>query len=485
MSNNVFDDPQLTAYGNASVESLSPITQIKARYGLLTNVLTVIDSGGAGIVSAVDNKFTCDSGTTSDGLASILTLRQVSPRAGQGALARLSIIFDTPVVDNNQVGGLITAENLFTFAYLGTSFGILSIRDGLDELQELTLTVAAGAETAVVTVDGTAYNIPLAGLGTVQEDAFELALELNVQVPNYNFSSNDNQVVAQAVIPGPGGSFAYTSPGTSVGSWTQITLGANGATAFVPQADWNFNTRISPNTDINLDPQDNNYYKIQINGSADFFVQDRISKKDILVHRMSFVNIDALSNPAEETFRVGWVCRNVGNNSSVVMQGSYAASFIEGEIYYDTTPQGLSVDQNVSAGTGQHSLIILRNRQSFGGKVNRAEVLPLIVNVSSQTNKFVFFKILLNPTFATPVTFQYADKENSLIEISTQDIIITGGLEIGSATVTDGAPRLLEFNNTKIRTLAAFPGSTIAIVAEIPSGTAADCQVNLQLQQDL
>ena len=90
-------DPQQelakTAFGELKVESMSPITQVSAQYSLLRNVLTVTDNADTGTNSIVDNKFTCDSGTSATGLASITTLRQLSYRAGQGAMARFTALF--------------------------------------------------------------------------------------------------------------------------------------------------------------------------------------------------------------------------------------------------------------------------------------------------------------------------------------------------------------------------------------------------------
>jgi len=128
----------------------------------------------------------------------------------------------------------------------------------------------------------------------------------------------------------------------------------------------------------------------------------------------------------------------------------------------------------------------LRNRISFGDRVNRTEVLPLVTASTSQTSKFAFIKLLLNPTFATPVNFQYRNKASSVVEIATDDVLVTGGLVIGSATIEAGAGALLQFNLTNNRTTAVFPGSTICVAAEIPSGGGTgECQADLTFQEDL
>lgn len=473
-----------TGFGELSVESLSPVTQINAKYGLLTNVLTVVDDLASGTNSVVDKKFTCDSGTAADGLASILTLRQVTVRPGQGVLTRFSCAFDNEVVDSNQFSGLITAESSFTFAFAGTTFGILTVRDGMEELQELTLTVIAGAENATVTIDGIPYIVPLSGGGTLAIDAYEIQLQLNSVVPNYTFTSNGDQVNAQSVIPTPQDAFTYSSDGVSVGAWVQISAGDGGVTDFIAQVNWNKDTRLSG--DI-LNPQFMNNYKIQLNGGVDFFIQSKLTKDYVLVHRIVYTNIDTLNNPAESTFRVGWLVSNVGHTSNVRIQGSDASAFVEGTIFYDTAPKGRSNNQTITADIGlDETVIIFRNRVSFGGKVNRAEALPLLVETSSQTSKFAFFKLIINPVFSSPVNFQYINKISSTLEVSFDKVAITGGEEIGAATVEAGAPAQLEFNTTKNRTTALLPGSVMALVCQIPSaGGTGDCQATVTIQEDL
>ena len=479
-------DSSKTAFGDLKTESNSPVTQISAQYGLLQNVLTITDSLISGTNSVQDKKFTCETGTSIAGLASILTLRQISSRSGQGVLAIFPAVFGSPVDNNTQAAGLITAENSFVFGFIGTNFGIFSVRDGLDELQELTLTVAAtGAETATVTINGIPHLVSLSGTG-ITDDAYEIATHLASVIPNYHFSSNGSTVVAQAVLPGPQGSFDYSSTGTSAGSWVQFEPGQEGITTFIPQAEWNVDTRLTGDVDSILNPLFNNDYQIQLNGAADFFVEDRNTKRMVLVHRMSFVNCSTDNNPANSTFRVGWITNNTGNNTNITIQGGKAGLFNEGEIYYDTIPLGQSNSQPIPAGAGlQTSVLILRNRLSFAGAVNRSEALPLIISGSTESNKFAEFKLLLDPVFSSPVNFSYIDKSSSIVEVSKDAVLVTGGREIGELIVEAGNPQLREFNQTTKTTTAVYPGATIAIVATLQAGGAADCQASVTLQEDL
>ena len=474
------DVPQKTAFGELKVESATPITQISAQYGLLTGVLTVQDIEFSGTNYIEDNKFTCDSGVAADGLASITTLRQLSYRAGQGAMARFTAVFDTPVDLNTQAAGFITAENSFTFGYAGTNFGIIHAHDGMDELQELTLTVAAVAESATATINGTAYVIALSGIGTVQDDAFEIASSLNIQVPNYTFTSNDDQVVAQALLPAPQSAFAYSSAGSSVGSWAQLIVGVEPTRDFIPQALWNGNAFAK------LNPQMGNVYQIQFQylgfGAIRFYIEDSNTGEFVLVHQIKFANNNTVPSVSNPTFRVGWLSVNSGNTTNVKVQGSSAGAFIEGTVLRDTPPRSTSHEQ-IGVTTTLTNILSVRNRISFGGKVNRAEIFPQLVSASSQTNKAAFFKIILNPTYMSPVTFTYLDKSSSISEETETPAEVTGGQEIGSIVVTDTGSTIIRFNESQVT--AIFPGTTICIAAQMSSGSAADCQATATWQEDL
>lgn len=476
-----------TAFGELSVASPTPLTQISAQYGLLPNVLTVLDSGASGTVSVVNEKYTCQTGTASDGLSSILTLRQLTYKAGQGALARFTALFTAGVADANQLAGLITAENLFTFAQIGANFGILHGFGGVDELQELTLTAPSTVpESATVTIDGTGFTVPLTAIGTVQDDAFEISESLNAQVPNYDFTSNNDQVVAQSVLPGAQGAFAYTS-GTSAGAWVQILGGADINTNFIPQASWNADTRIDTDENVNLDPTKGNVYQIQFQylgfGAIKFSIEDKDTGDLVLVHTIKFANTSTLTSITNPTFRVGWLASNVGNTTNVTVEGGSAGAFIEGKMFRDAPPRSVSHDQ-ASITTTLTNIVSLRNRITFADKVNRAELLPLLVAGSTQTNKFAFFRVLVNPTYAAPVTFEYVDKSSSIAETATDAVAVSGGREVGTITVVAGSSETIRFNQTKDITII-LPGDTVCIAAVVPTGAASDCQVALTWQEDV
>jgi hypothetical protein len=342
------------------------------------------------------------------------------------------------------------------------------------------LTVAGGSENVTVTIDGTDYIVALSGLGSVQEDAFEIAESLALQVPNYRFTSNNNQVVIQAVIPGPQGAFSYSSAGSSVGSMSQIVAGVIGVNDFTPQANWNRDIM------TDLDPAMGNVYQIQFQylgfGAIDFFIEDSASGLFVLVHRVEFANNHTIPSVSNPTFRIGWLSSNSGATTSVRVQGSSAGAFIEGLVIRDTPPRS-SNNEQLNVTTSLTNIQAIRNRISFGGKVNRAEIFPQLISAASQTNKAAFFKIILSPTFAAPVIFSYIDKSNSITEIGNDAVGVSGGREIGSVTVTNTGSVILRFNEGQVTPI--FPGTVLCLAAQMSSGAASDCQSTATWQEDL
>jgi len=209
MSNNVQQVLRTTAFGELHTEHKRPLAQISAEYGLLNNVITVIDAGSSGVASTISNNFVVDTGTNSDGLASILSAKQGRYRPGEGLLGMLSAVFTQGVPNSRQAAGLITSENSFVFGYIGDTFGIAHAHGGEPEVEELTLTSpAAGAENASVTIGSTLYTVPLTS-GTLQHNAYEIATSLNTQVTNFDFSSNGVTVVAKSLLPQPFAGFLF------------------------------------------------------------------------------------------------------------------------------------------------------------------------------------------------------------------------------------------------------------------------------------
>lgn len=440
----------VTSFGSIAAAENSPIVQFMAPYGIVDKAETFNILGGT--ATSDNSLFLMDSGTDPNGRAVLLSKRQLTYHTGQGLIARLTTVFDAPAADNSQLGGLIGNTDSLVFGYnTAQVFGIFHSHHGESEIQELTITVAAaGAESATVTVNGNPYTVPLTA-GTVQHNAFEISESLNSQVAEYDFSSNNDQVVARSLLAAPAGAFAFSSPGAAVAAWASVISGVLPTDDFIPQSEWNLDKR------PDLDPAKGNVYQIQLQylgfGAIVFYVEDSASGMFVPVHRIRYANKNIITSVGNPTFRIGWLTANIGNTTSVVMKGASAAGFIEG-INKHTERSRAFENTNPNIVLLRRNVITLRNRLVFGTRRNRTEVSGLLLTLATDANKPVVVGIHRGAIIAGDLDFQYLDKANSVLEFATDDVLTTNGVLIGSFVVSAGASTVINLRDIDLIMLA-------------------------------
>ena len=471
-------DPQQeltkSAFGEVSVTSNFVITQVNAIYSQFRGTLTFIDESSSGSTSIGDSKFILQTGTAADGLASVLTSRHLSHRSGQGSLARFSALFDVPVADNRQAAGLINAENAFAFGSFNAEFGIIYSHGGVVEAQELTITTpASGAENATITLDDVPLTVPLTG-ATVEVNAYEIAESLNAQSMTHRSTSNGATVYVINVLSEPKGVYSFSSA-TAVAAFVQKAAGLAPTIEFTPQSAWNQDVK------ADLITSNLNNYQIQFNGVIEFSIQDSETGDMVLVHRINHTNTSTLPSVGNPTFRVGWLVQNKGNTTDTKVEGHFAAVFVEGLPGSDNPPRAITASV-AAVGTTATSIAIIRNRTHFGDKINRVLTIMKFVSFATQANKPAFFELIINPVFGTPVDFEYLDKENSIIEVSLDNVTVTGGLIVGALTVESGNSVVLEVQPSVVTSIEA--NTVFCIASRVSSGAAGDMQATMTVQED-
>jgi len=469
-------EPQTTAFGEASIAENTPVVQVSAQYGLTTEVMTIASNGGTTFNG--DSLFNVSTGTDPSGLASLNTLKQLAYKAGQGALCRLTGLFTLGVPDSLQACGLINSEDAFAFGYLGETFGIIFSRNGKTEHQELTVTTSAsGNETATVIVNGVAYSVPLTS-GSNNHNAQEIATSLTSQVPNFLFSANNNIVSSMDLLPQPNGAYAFSSDGSAAGTWEQKQEGTEPNISIIPQTSWNKNQVPW------LDPTKGNVYSISIQylgfGNISFYIENPTNGKQEIVHQIEYANNNILPSVGNPTFRVGWLARNLGNTSDLKVSGASAAGFIEGKKIVDSLPRGVE-SVTGSIGTTQTNIISIRNRFHFGDKINRADIIPLLLSMGTESSKGAFFRLTVNPTFGDDINFSYVDEINSVAEVSTDQVTVTGGRFVASFLVTQSG---LVISSSDFKTLI-FPDDTLTLSAAVSANPASVMTASAVWQEDL
>ena len=467
-SGGITASPSTTAFGEALVSQETPVTQVSSEYGLL-NVLTPLLGGTASIT---DGMFTASTGAGANNVAAVISERESNQRPGQGLSCKLSALFSIGQPNSLQQAGLISSESAFAFGYNGDSFGVLYGSGGQLETQSLQITTGGGAETATITVDGVAYSVPITN-STIIENAYEIAQELNALEPRYRFASNNDTVTALARLPDfGGGAFAFSSA-TAVATWTQIKAGLIPVEVWTPIESWN----IAPN--FNIDPTKLNDFKIQIQGNVNFYIKDGDTGSFVLVHVLKYINAATKPSIENPTFRVGWAARNLGNTTDIIVKGGYGATFVEGMIKYNQQSRG-QFNIQASVGGTLTNVLSFRNRAVFKGSANRAEIIPLVLSLGSDSTKPAIFEVTISPQTTDFFEWQYIDEESSLMEYSISDVPITG-TAIAAFTVL-GASEAIDIQNI---IEYQVPTSEFSISARTTQGAASSMVVSGTWKEDL
>ena len=464
----------LTAYDQLLVSNSTPVAQITAHYGILDDVLTAALGGTA---TTANSNFVASTGVGANNVSAIISSREIQYRAGQGMRCEISAVFTAGVANSTQQAGFLNSESSFSFGYNGVDFGILHSRDGKQESQELTLTVGAvGSENATINIDDVAYIVPITA-GTVEENAYEIATYLELNNPSYQFTSVGDVVYCLAQLPDFGGGvFTFTSA-TAVGAWVQISAGLLADETWVNQVDWN-------GVAVTIDPQKGNVYQIQMQylgyGGIFFWIKDPLTSRFALVHTIHYESTDVVPSIANPIFRIGWACRNTGNTSDIIVMGASAGSFTEGIINYDGRPKGLC-RENLTVTTALENVLTVRNRLTFNNEANRAEIIPLLLSLSTDTTKTAVFEVILNPIITGALIFERYGV-NSLMEFADDNVLVTGGDVLACFDVSSSGALLVDIEKIIENIL---PGEQYCICAKVTSGAASEMGVALTWKEDL
>lgn len=464
------------SYGDVLTAVPKAAFQVLSNYASLAN-LNVFEVLG-GVANVVDGKFNMETGANQDSFGSLLSSRTLIYKYGEGIFCRYSAIFPDPgTADSRVFGGFISSTDQVIIGYLNDTFGILYSHDGLQEIKELIITVAAsGTETVTINIDGTPFDVIIDG-STVEENAEEIAFGLTafVALTLWVFTAVDDTVIMSFGISEPkAGLFSMSSTGTVAGTFITIETGKVTVDDFVARDDWD-------NSVPSLNVDKRNYYQIKINGALEFYVGEETSGDPILVHKLSLVNESTLPPFTNPTFRVGWFTINQGNTSVVRVQGDGLAGCREG-FNVITEAARSSFNTNLSLPSTLTNLITIRSRQVFGNKRNLSEVILLEGTLSHDGGKSVVVQIIKNATLTDDSDYQYQDKEGSIIVTNTNETPVTGGSVVATATAPPGGA--VKINLAFLKEIIQNQDS-ITIAAFRVSGAAPEATATITWIEDL
>lgn len=470
--------PQTTAFGEQAIAWNTPFIQAAPVYGLLpANFRAFTAETGSGSVE--DKMFTTQTGTNSAGYGAIQSFRAINYKAGQGALARFTAMFESSGANSWQGVGMLNLSDEFSFGFNGTSFGIWHRYNGRAECRTIQLTAPASASTNLtLTLNSVAYTIPLTS-GTVQHNAYEIEAWLQDNQSIWYAEQLDDTVIISANSDGAkSGTYSF-SHASATGVITQQRAGVTKTSDFTAQASFN-KANVSW-----LDPTKLNVYQIRYPylgaGNIHFDIMDEDTGDFIEVHQIMYTNSHTIPSTTNPSMHMGLYCVNFGNTSNLVVRTASMGGYTQGMEQRTRNPRS-HVHTQENVGTSFTNILTIRNRRTYNYFINQVEVEPFKMTVSNEGAKDLEIKIVGNPTFSGNTNFQSIGSTELVIDVDETANTVSGGRPLGAYTIAPGQSVIISLLEERIR---IPPTLVFTIAARLTSGAAADVTAAITWYEDV
>lgn len=453
-----------SAFGEPIATQINPVVQLDGIYGFNSYDFEQY-TNGTGSVS-VNTLMSVSTGSGVGGYGVLRSRRAVRYRPGQGALARFTAMFSSPLTNYTQRAGFFSQEQALMVGYNGTSFGILRQNGGKAHIQTLTITNPAnGSETITIRLNGTNYNITMTG-NTIAANA--------VQIANSAFAGWLVAQVGETIfflatdVGSKSGTFSVSTSvgGTFAGTMAVSQTGAVHSETWIPQSSWNVD-KLDGNgpSGMLLNPQTLNVFQINFRwlgaGEIRFAIENPETGNVIFFHHIHFSNANTTVHMDNPSLKIGYVAADLlgSGTGSVSTSGASMMGAIEGNINITRFPTAASGSRTTNMNSGSiYHILSLKNRLISANKINMRELIlkKLAVGASAASSAACFVYLYIEPTYSAQPYFE------SVTEFSSRSITeaTLTGTPIAVFTTTTGAPNTIDLNDLRI---ALPPNTRLAV----------------------
>lgn len=289
-----------------------------------------------------------------------------------------------------------------------------------------------------------------------------------------------------------------TVNGTYNGTTFGIMHTCNGFTNFYPQSSWNVDNlsggggSANP-SGINLNPTFGNVYKIQYQwlgfGAIKFYIENPTTGVLTLVHIIQYANANTRTSLLNPSLQLLAQVSKTSGSSNITLKNPSFAGFIEGYINSSRNERNTILSSTAAYTIPNNSptfnnILTIKNETTFNGMTNQIAIFPdwisLINNAAGTTE--IFFNFYLNPTFATPPTYETINTvlgtTTSVVSFASsgtgtgtgygQVSTVSGGTLLFSTYVVGGTSLLFSLSDLGI---ILEPGDVLCIAATRITGT--------------
>lgn len=416
-----------------------------------------VGASGSVTENQQDATLTVASGTTVNGYGLARTRRFQVYEPGRKQTVRFSAKFSPPTQNSLQRAGFANQENAIGFGYDGKNFGVVRRTGGLVQIVTLQITSPSTlAGDVLITLAGVVgftpvpYTVGITALGTVEEDAAEIALDPQFNAGIWNaeaigdtvyFSKRSIDVVNDAPI------FADVSS-NAAGIITQTRLGVDNTDFWFYQKEWNQDPLdgTGPSKMI-FNPQFFNLFTVAFEwfgvGNIQWSIYDPSKSSFTLVHTEQIANISSGVSLLNPNMQVEYVAASLGSTTNISISSACLATFGEGAGNRITNPLRSHQATN-TIGVTETPILLLKSSQVHSNKVALFdhEIERLTLAVAASGNRFGTFNVYSNPTFTSLVEWEQCTDSAAIKSESTPTF--TGGNLIGAFVLSANTSQIID-----------------------------------------
>ena len=488
----------LTAFGSVMSESLSPIFQTDAVYGLNLQQTKSLAFGDA-LVSSSDSLFRIDSGSTNTSFGVLQSRRRLRYRSGQGSRLMFTARYTSSAAGSFQMAGLGHGEDGVFFGYYPTGqFGIMHSNRGKREVRNLTFTTGSSSvQNLAITLNNVVYNVPVTNAGG---NAYKTAYEV-YKYASYN--GWETQIIGSSItfvfpasIPLIG-SFSISGTGI-VASFSLIQSGQSPTRTFIPQSQWNIDSMNGNGpSGVTLNTTLFNVFQISMQylgaGAIRFFVETPHGEF-VNVHTLRYPNSLSLTSFGNPSFPFTVGCYNtlpVASVNATIHVGSFAG-FVEGK--RSLTGNRYSIETALSSTVGSanyHAMFSLMNPLYSLGRTTQGILNIIAINAATFSTNPVTIYLFRSTTGMShdlqgnPNFQKYSPSAHILVDKAATTFIPNNNDQlILTIQVSADGNAQLQFDSSNLEDLTLQPGDILTIAAQTRSGTATWVSTSIDLRQD-
>jgi len=475
-------------FGSVHAESIYPVFQTDAVYGVKLNQSTASTSG-SGTATASNSSFVCSTGTTIYSFGSLQSRKRLRYRAGQGVIGRFSAVFTAGVASSILVAGIGHAEDGVYIGYNGTQFGILYSQRGVREVQTLTITTASSTtENITVTLGGVANTVAVTNSANIQRTVWEISQGTYIGWKAEAIGST--VVFVKDSVGNATGTFSITAS-TAIGTFAETKAGVAATETWTYQSAFNGDKLDGTGASgVTLDPTKYNVYQIglQYLGAGTITFKAEVCGTD--GNNADFVTFHTIKNPNTLTdttfgnpaFPFTMAAYSAGSTTNLSVKcGSYAG-FIEGQKHLHGNRFTYTAQSTGVSAAAYTDLFTIRNTRYYGSRSNQSVIELLSVSCAIKHTSPVTLYLIRNGSLTGNPNFsQYASESCSYYDTAATAVTFSTNDQImWSGQLGETGNFLFAFDDE----VTLQPGEWLTVAARAATGTPAYVLATLNTRED-